>query len=112
MNTWPYVTLVIAKTILFCIQNGGAYVQTNPQTNKQTNKQTLKVGKASPIASCGCVLGLWKASPIASCGCVLGSNLPVVDFARLSSQKSELLNFQLCFGGLWDCKSFEIFHSM
>jgi hypothetical protein len=38
------VTLVIAKTILFCIQNGGAYVQ----TNKQTHKQTLKLGKASP----------------------------------------------------------------
>jgi hypothetical protein len=49
MKTLPYVTLVIAKTILFCIQNGGAYVQ--------TNKQTLKRGKASPIASCGCVLG-------------------------------------------------------
>ena len=33
MKTLPYVTLVIAKTILFCIQNGGAYVQTNKQTD-------------------------------------------------------------------------------
>jgi hypothetical protein len=32
MKTLPYVTLVIAKTILFCIQNGGAYVQTDNKT--------------------------------------------------------------------------------